>query len=287
MVRRASARGILLIPFRTLMASPSKDSGAFNEGSTLRPFASIRSTSDESESTSASSPRSSISPGLASLSVSFPPRATRFPSGTRTIREMIGAAKSRRPTRPHICGRTRRGGFLLRRQSRRDRMRAKLHELKEELRRRRHSPIPEQGRWLRRGVAGWYNYHAVPTNVAALSTFQHHVGNLWRRALQRRSQEGLHDVGENARDHRPLAALATRPPSVASNTFRRQITKVGAGCLNRARPVLCGGRSVMSVPTAIDTNSPYQSIRPPCGFLPRLPGRTVWPSFISTIAMKS
>ncbi len=88
----------------------------------------------------------------------------------------------------HICGRTRRGGFLLRRQSRRDRMRAKLHELKEELRRRRHSPIPEQGRWLRRVVAGWYNYHAVPTNIAALSAFQHHVGNLWRRALQRRSQ---------------------------------------------------------------------------------------------------
>ena len=68
-------------------------------------------------------------------------------------------------------------------------MRAKLHELKEELRRRRHMPIPEQGRWLQRVVAGWYNYHAVPTNVAALSTFQHHVGNLWRRALQRRSQK--------------------------------------------------------------------------------------------------
>ena len=67
-------------------------------------------------------------------------------------------------------------------------MRAKLHELKEELRRRRHAPIPEQGRWLRRVVAGWYNYHAVPTNIAALSAFQHHVGNLWRRALQRRSQ---------------------------------------------------------------------------------------------------
>ncbi len=35
------------------------------------------------------------------------------------------------------------------------------------------------------------------------------------------------------------------------------------------------------------TDSPYQSIRPPCGFLPRLLGRTVWPSFISSIAMKS
>ena len=63
--------------------------------------------------------------------------------------------------------------------------------------------------------------------------------------------EGLHDVGEDARDHRPLAALATHPPSLASNTFRRQTSKAGAGCLNRARPVLCGGRSVMSVPTAI------------------------------------
>ena len=63
--------------------------------------------------------------------------------------------------------------------------------------------------------------------------------------------EGLHDVGEDARDHRPLAALATHPPSLASNTFRRQTSKVGAGCLNWARPVLCGGRSVMSVPTAM------------------------------------
>ena len=89
----------------------------------------------------------------------------------------------------HICGRSRRGGFLLRRKSRRDRMRAKLHELKEELRRRRHEPIPSQGRWLRQVVAGWYNYHAVPTNIAALSTFQHHVGRLWLRALRRRSQK--------------------------------------------------------------------------------------------------
>ena len=127
-------------------------------------------------------------------------------------------------------------------------MRAKLHELKEELRRRRHSPIPEQGRWLRRVVAGWYNYHA--TNIAALSTFQHHVGNLWRRALQRRSQRDC-TTWAKMRGIIDRWLPATHPPSVASNTFRRQTSKVGAGCLNRARPVLCGGRSVMSVPTAI------------------------------------
>jgi RNA-directed DNA polymerase len=50
----------------------------------------------------------------------------------------------------HICGQSRRGKFLLKRKTRRDRMRAKLTEIKEELRRRMHQPIPEQGRWLGR-----------------------------------------------------------------------------------------------------------------------------------------
>jgi RNA-directed DNA polymerase len=43
------------------------------------------------------------------------------------------------------CGRSRRGNFLLTRKSRRDRMRAALGGLQEELRRRMHWPIPEQG----------------------------------------------------------------------------------------------------------------------------------------------
>jgi RNA-directed DNA polymerase len=89
----------------------------------------------------------------------------------------------------HMCGRTRRGGFLLRRKSRRDRLRAKLRAIREELRRHRHASIPEQGSWLKRVVVGWYNYHAVPTNIAALSGFHHRVGELWIRALRRRSQK--------------------------------------------------------------------------------------------------
>jgi hypothetical protein len=67
-----------------------------------------------------------------------------------------------------ICGTSRSGKFLLRRKTRRDRMRAKLREVKEELRRRMHQPIPEQGRWLRQVVTGFFAYHAVPTNSAAL-----------------------------------------------------------------------------------------------------------------------
>ena len=88
----------------------------------------------------------------------------------------------------HICGRSRRGGFLLRRMSRRDRMRAKLRAIKEELRRRWHEPICVQGQWLQQVVRGWFNYHAVPTNVRSLGMFRHCVSEIWLRALRRRSQ---------------------------------------------------------------------------------------------------
>ena len=89
----------------------------------------------------------------------------------------------------HICGQSRRGKFLLKRRTRRDRMRAKLAEIKEELRRRMHQPIPEQGRWLAQVMRGFFAYHAVPTNFPALRAFHHHVTDLWLRTLRRRSQK--------------------------------------------------------------------------------------------------
>ena len=88
----------------------------------------------------------------------------------------------------HICGRSSRGVFQLKRQTRRDRMRARLRAIKEELQRRMHEPIPLQGKWLRQVVRGYFAYHAVPTNGKTMSTFRHYVMDLWRRALQRRSQ---------------------------------------------------------------------------------------------------
>jgi hypothetical protein len=68
-------------------------------------------------------------------------------------------------------------------------MRAKLTEIKEELRRRMHQPIPEQGQWLAQVVRGFFAYHAVPTNFPALRAFHHHVTVSWLRTLQRRSQK--------------------------------------------------------------------------------------------------
>src|SRR3954468_7334580 len=88
-----------------------------------------------------------------------------------------------------ICSKSRKGRFLIQRKTRRDRMMAKLLELKEEMRRRMHWPIPKQGEWLKRVVGGFFNYHAVPTNSRALATFRRHVIALWRRTLRRRSQK--------------------------------------------------------------------------------------------------
>ncbi len=88
-----------------------------------------------------------------------------------------------------VCGKSRRGHFLVQRKTRRDRMRTKLGEIKKEMRRRMHQPIPAQGKWLRQVVAGFFAYHAVPTNGRALGAFRYHVRNLWRRSLRRRSQK--------------------------------------------------------------------------------------------------
>jgi len=88
-----------------------------------------------------------------------------------------------------VCGKSRRGQFLVHRKSRRDRMQAKLKEVKKELRKRMHQPIPEQGRWLAQVVRGYFAYHAVPTNRASISAFRRYVVRLWHRTLRRRSQK--------------------------------------------------------------------------------------------------
>ena len=88
-----------------------------------------------------------------------------------------------------ICERNSCGQFLVKRITRRDRMRATLREIKEELRRRMHRPIPEQGAWIRQVATGFFAYHAVPTNGAALKAFYYYLERIWLRTLRRRSQQ--------------------------------------------------------------------------------------------------
>lgn len=88
----------------------------------------------------------------------------------------------------HISGTTRAGHFGLQRKTIRARWQSKLREVKHELRRRLHEPVPEQGRYLSSVLLGHYRYYGVPTNSERLSTFRFHVKRLWMRTLKRRSQ---------------------------------------------------------------------------------------------------
>jgi group II intron reverse transcriptase/maturase len=88
----------------------------------------------------------------------------------------------------HICGKSRRGDFQLRRKTRRDRMRAKLAAIRQQLRWHLHASIPEQGSWLKHVMTGYFAYHAVPTNAPALSAFRYRVSQIWLRSLKQRSQ---------------------------------------------------------------------------------------------------
>ncbi|MBM4039221.1 MAG: hypothetical protein FJ290_11975 [Planctomycetes bacterium] len=78
------------------------------------------------------------------------------------------------------------------------RLRKKLQEVRQWLLAHRHDPVPVVGAWLRNVVQGYYNYHAVPCNGAALETFRREVSRAWLHALRRRSQKSRHLMWERA-----------------------------------------------------------------------------------------
>jgi len=88
----------------------------------------------------------------------------------------------------HICATSKNGRFWLKRITISKRMRAKLREVKDQLKLRLHQPIPVQGRWLRSVLQGHFAYYAVPGNSDAVSAFRDQVTRHWFKALRRRSQ---------------------------------------------------------------------------------------------------
>jgi hypothetical protein len=48
--------------------------------------------------------------------------------------------------------------------------------------------VADLGKWLRSVVQGYFNYHAVPGNLASLNSFRQEVSKRWLRALRRRGQ---------------------------------------------------------------------------------------------------
>ena len=112
-----------------------------------------------------------------------------------------------------------------------------------------HSREPETGKWLGQIVTGYFAYHAVPTNSAAIGAFRYHVTVLWHRRLCRRSQKAhlvWPRMAKLVDDFLPRPRILHPWPNVRFAVRHRG----RAECPNWARSDLCGGRSAMNVPTA-------------------------------------
>jgi group II intron reverse transcriptase/maturase len=89
----------------------------------------------------------------------------------------------------HICGKTAKGNrFALHRITMASRMRRTLAAVAETLRRLRHAPTGQTGRWLGSVYRGWRQYHGIPRNSKRLGQFRQAIFRLWLSQLRRRSQ---------------------------------------------------------------------------------------------------
>ncbi len=119
-------------------------------------------------------------------------RLVEFGRFARANRKRRGAGKPETFTFlgfTHICGQNSKGYFAIWRQTAAKRMRAKLANIKVELRRKMHHAVPAVGSWLKRVVDGYYRYYAVPGNTVTLGLFRERLRRLWRQVLRRRSQK--------------------------------------------------------------------------------------------------
>lgn len=124
------------------------------------------------------------------------------PDKTRLIEFGRYAAESRKnkgESRPetftflgftHICSKTQGGRFEVNRRTVGKKARAKLDEIKQELRSRINHTISEVGSWLERVIAGHYQYYGVPGNYQPMSDFRYQISKAWHWTLNRRSQRG-------------------------------------------------------------------------------------------------
>jgi len=190
------------------------------------------------------------------------PDKTRILEFGRFAREDRSRRGQRRPETfnflgfTHICGQNREGKFVVIRRTMRTRLQAKLKEVHQELKRRMHDPVPEQGAYLRSVVGGHIRYYGVPMNGPSLSAFRNEVGRLWRLVLKRRGQR--HRLTWD-RVERLVARWL--PPARVSYTY----SFVSAGVsLPEARTVcgktactgLCGGCRATGIPTVIRHHTP-------------------------------
>ncbi len=103
---------------------------------------------------------------------------------------------------------------------------------------------------IRRGQRPWHVQTLLVREPGDLASRPAAFDTLAAQAVAARSA-GSNHVGGHRQARRRLAAETSGAAPSAAAPLRRQTLKVRTGCLNWARPGLCGGRPATVVPTAI------------------------------------
>lgn len=90
----------------------------------------------------------------------------------------------------HVWGKSRKGNWVVRQLTAKDRLRRALTTLSAGMRGTRHLPKAEQHQGLCRRMSGHYGYYGITGNIMALRAFRRRIEELWRKWLGRRSQRG-------------------------------------------------------------------------------------------------
>lgn len=92
----------------------------------------------------------------------------------------------------HYIGRTRRGGYTMKRKTQSSRLTRKLKAVRQEAWRRMHHHVADQHAWLCSVLIGHYGYYGVRCNFPSMDNFLFEVRRLWFRVLNRRNRN--HDL---------------------------------------------------------------------------------------------
>jgi hypothetical protein len=110
------------------------------------------------------------------------------------------------------------------------RMRTKLKEVNDQLKRGRHQPIPVQGRWLRSVVAGHLAYYAVPGNTDAVSAFQIPCDPALVGGAAAPQPARPDQLGPDEPDRDPMATKSPCDATLSRGALGSQNLKAGAQC---------------------------------------------------------
>ena len=113
----------------------------------------------------------------------------------------------------HFWARSRKGSWVVKRKTAKNRFTRSLTTVAHWCRRNRHLPISQQWQALRRKLSGHYGYYGIAGNSKALGRFSELVKGTWRKWLSRRSQRAYLSWVHFRRllAHYPLPAPTVRP----------------------------------------------------------------------------